>query len=76
MTKLFTPIVVGKNTLPNRVFMAPLTRLRSIEPLRGKKSSQACIRKMATSRFSFGTRAEFLITAFSRITRRRLRLLL
>ena len=32
MTKLFTPIVVGKNTLPNRVFMAPLTRLRSIEP--------------------------------------------
>jgi len=32
MTKLFTPIVVGKNTLSNRVFMAPLTRLRSIEP--------------------------------------------
>ncbi|WP_369788414.1 alkene reductase [Rouxiella sp. WC2420] len=32
MSKLFTPIVVGKKTLPNRVFMAPLTRLRSIEP--------------------------------------------
>jgi len=32
MTKLFTPIVVGTKTLPNRVFMAPLTRLRSIEP--------------------------------------------
>jgi len=32
MTKLFTPIVVGNKTLPNRVFMAPLTRLRSIEP--------------------------------------------
>jgi len=32
MTKLFTPLVVGKKTLPNRVFMAPLTRLRSIEP--------------------------------------------
>ncbi len=32
MSKLFTPIVVGNKTLPNRVFMAPLTRLRSIEP--------------------------------------------
>jgi hypothetical protein len=32
MTKLFTPLVVGHKTLPNRVFMAPLTRLRSIEP--------------------------------------------
>ncbi|MCO7510125.1 alkene reductase [Serratia fonticola] len=30
--KLFSPIKVGHTTLPNRVFMAPLTRLRSIEP--------------------------------------------
>ncbi|MGW1445180.1 N-ethylmaleimide reductase [Serratia rhizosphaerae] len=29
--KLFTPLKVGAATLPNRVFMAPLTRLRSIE---------------------------------------------
>lgn len=29
---LLTPIKVGPLTLPNRVFMAPLTRLRSIEP--------------------------------------------
>lgn len=31
-TKLFSPLKVGALTLPNRVFMAPLTRLRSIEP--------------------------------------------
>lgn len=30
--KLFSPLKVGAVTLPNRVFMAPLTRLRSIEP--------------------------------------------
>ncbi|MFV8798853.1 alkene reductase [Yersinia sp. LJYL362] len=30
--KLFSPLKVGAITLPNRVFMAPLTRLRSIEP--------------------------------------------
>ncbi|HDL7335420.1 TPA: alkene reductase [Yersinia enterocolitica] len=30
--KLFSPLKVGTLTLPNRVFMAPLTRLRSIEP--------------------------------------------
>ena len=30
--KLFTPVTVGDVTLPNRIFMAPLTRLRSIEP--------------------------------------------
>lgn len=30
--KLFTPVTVGDVTLPNRVFMAPLTRLRSTEP--------------------------------------------
>ena len=30
--KLFTPLKVGATTLPNRIFMAPLTRLRSIEP--------------------------------------------
>ena len=30
--KLFTPLKVGAVTAPNRVFMAPLTRLRSIEP--------------------------------------------
>ncbi|CBY27345.1 TPA: alkene reductase [Yersinia enterocolitica] len=29
--KLFSPLKVGALTLPNRVFMAPLTRLRSIE---------------------------------------------
>ena len=29
--KLFSPLKVGAITLPNRVFMAPLTRLRSIE---------------------------------------------
>jgi N-ethylmaleimide reductase len=32
MSKLFSPITVGAKTLPNRIFMAPLTRLRSIEP--------------------------------------------
>lgn len=30
--KLFTPLKVGAITAANRVFMAPLTRLRSIEP--------------------------------------------
>ncbi|WP_145588928.1 alkene reductase [Yersinia rochesterensis] len=30
--KLFSPLKVGALTLPNRVFMAPMTRLRSIEP--------------------------------------------
>lgn len=30
--KLFTPLKVGAIVAPNRVFMAPLTRLRSIEP--------------------------------------------
>lgn len=30
--KLFSPLQVGALSLPNRVFMAPLTRLRSIEP--------------------------------------------
>lgn len=30
--KLFTPLKVGTLTAPNRIFMAPLTRLRSIEP--------------------------------------------
>jgi len=29
---LFTPLKVGAVTVPNRIFMAPLTRLRSIEP--------------------------------------------
>ena len=31
-TQLFRPLKVGAITVPNRVFMAPLTRLRSIEP--------------------------------------------
>lgn len=31
-SKLFTPLKVGAITVPNRVLMAPLTRLRSIEP--------------------------------------------
>ncbi|ELX8378173.1 alkene reductase [Providencia vermicola] len=30
--KLFTALKVGSLTAPNRIFMAPLTRLRSIEP--------------------------------------------
>ncbi|MFO5451765.1 alkene reductase, partial [Klebsiella pneumoniae] len=30
--KLFSPLKVGAITVPNRVFMAPLTRLRSIVP--------------------------------------------
>ncbi|AWH87338.1 alkene reductase [Limnobaculum parvum] len=30
--KLFTPLKMGAITVPNRIFMAPLTRLRSIEP--------------------------------------------
>jgi N-ethylmaleimide reductase len=30
--KLFEPLKLGPLTLPNRVFMAPLTRLRSLEP--------------------------------------------
>lgn len=29
---LFTPLRIGAITVPNRIFMAPLTRLRSIEP--------------------------------------------
>ena len=29
---LFNPIEMGSQTFKNRVFMAPLTRLRSIEP--------------------------------------------
>ncbi|MFO5557490.1 hypothetical protein, partial [Klebsiella pneumoniae] len=29
--KLFSPLKVGAVTVPNRVFMAPLTRLRSID---------------------------------------------
>ncbi|KZE32756.1 N-ethylmaleimide reductase [Crenobacter luteus] len=32
LDKLFTPLTVGTTTLPNRVLMAPLTRLRSREP--------------------------------------------
>lgn len=32
LNKLFTPLKTGAITVPNRVFMAPLTRLRSIEP--------------------------------------------
>jgi len=31
-SNVFTPLKVGAITVPNRVFMAPLTRLRSIEP--------------------------------------------
>lgn len=31
-TELFRPLQVGAISLPNRIFMAPLTRLRSIEP--------------------------------------------
>ncbi len=30
--KLFSPLKVGAVTVPNRVFMAPLTRLRGVEP--------------------------------------------
>ena len=30
MIDLFTPITLGDDTLPNRIFMAPLTRGRSI----------------------------------------------
>ncbi len=32
LNTLFTPLKTGAITVPNRVFMAPLTRLRSIEP--------------------------------------------
>jgi len=32
LNKLFTPLKMGAITVPNRIFMAPLTRLRSIEP--------------------------------------------
>ncbi|PVZ84980.1 alkene reductase [Serratia sp. S1B] len=32
LEKLFSPVKVGHLTLPNRIFMAPLTRLRNIEP--------------------------------------------
>ena len=32
MTDLFTPIVIGDLTLKNRIFMAPLTRMRSQQP--------------------------------------------
>ena len=30
--KLYSPLQVGAITAANRIFMAPLTRLRSIEP--------------------------------------------
>ena len=30
--KLFTPVTMGAFTLPNRVLMAPLTRMRSSQP--------------------------------------------
>lgn len=30
--KLFTPVKIGPFTLPNRVFMAPLTRMRATQP--------------------------------------------
>ena len=30
--RLFTPVTVGALTLPNRVFMAPLTRMRATPP--------------------------------------------
>lgn len=32
LKKLFTPLKLGAIVVPNRIFMAPLTRLRSIEP--------------------------------------------
>ncbi|WP_075181694.1 alkene reductase [Pantoea sp. 1.19] len=32
ISSLFTPLKLGAISVPNRVFMAPLTRLRSIEP--------------------------------------------
>ncbi|WP_168393385.1 alkene reductase [Erwinia amylovora] len=32
LNTLFTPLELGGITVPNRIFMAPLTRLRSIEP--------------------------------------------
>ena len=32
MTYLFTPVKVGNQTLPNRIFMAPLTRSRAAQP--------------------------------------------
>lgn len=32
LEKLFTPLKLGAIVVPNRIFMAPLTRLRSIEP--------------------------------------------
>lgn len=32
LNQLFTPLKTGAITVPNRIFMAPLTRLRSIEP--------------------------------------------
>ncbi|PIJ51666.1 N-ethylmaleimide reductase [Erwinia sp. OLTSP20] len=32
LKKLFTPLQLGAISVPNRIFMAPLTRLRSIEP--------------------------------------------
>lgn len=31
--KLYSPLKVGAITAANRIFMAPLTRLRSIEPV-------------------------------------------
>ncbi|MBY0446206.1 MAG: alkene reductase, partial [Burkholderiales bacterium] len=30
--KLFTPIIIGKTTLANRMIMAPLTRSRASQP--------------------------------------------
>ncbi|MGB0911095.1 MAG: alkene reductase, partial [Nitrospirales bacterium] len=32
MTKLFEPLSIGSLTLPNRIIMAPLTRMRAKQP--------------------------------------------
>ncbi len=29
---VFTPITLGNMTLPNRIIMAPLTRMRAVQP--------------------------------------------
>ena len=68
--KLFTPLKVGAVTAPNRVFMAPLTRLRSIVP-----GAIPTPLMTAASPFSCGIPGVSHITACSQTAKRRLRLL-
>ncbi|GIZ51863.1 alkene reductase [Noviherbaspirillum aridicola] len=51
MTTLFDPITIGDLTLPNRIFMAPLTRSRAVG---GKRVPNALMREYYVQRASAG----------------------